>query len=241
MRIFQKSKPWPLLSALAIDPRFPMGSIKRPAAEKWVCIAITPRCGSTAICSILSKTRRFGRPEEVLNPRGPAQWLLGTNKVDSLQDYFDLLSQKIGTNGFCSFKTGWADFEPFLQSGAASELLKHLSWTFLRRRDIDKQAQSLARARKTGTWHVKAGERQNSNLVDLSSREVSRAKALLLQEYDAWDQFFDEQCITPFVFDYEDLLFDLTPLLTRFSQLAGLPETAEIDWSASDFVKLSEH
>jgi len=213
--------------------------IKRPEHEVWIAIAITPRCGSTALCSIISKTQKLGKPEEILNPRGPAQWLLGKASPKTFQEYLDTVSEKVRTNSIFSFKTCWGDFKPVLDSGICEGFIEKLAWVYLERNNLDKQTISLARARKTGRWHRKINDPESPDSIDISSRELSAARTELIREKAGWQNFFQQRRIRPLILTYENLMLDLSPASSGLSRLANLGENFQLSWHDSDYLRLS--
>lgn len=240
-KIIAKKGNWPLMDLLGLNENGSSQEVNRPRQEIWIAIAITPRCGSTAFCSILEKSGVLGRPAEILNPRGPAQWLIGDAKPVSLNQYFDLASKQINTGNVCTFKTSWGDFEPLLNSHFCANLLKRFSWIYIERRNLSLQALSLAKARKSGTWHRKKSDPTPMSDEPVTPEEISWAQNALQLEKDGWECFFNETKTVPHRFIYEDLLKDLHPSLKVLSDIAMLDAIPSVGWEDSKFLKLNSN
>ena len=99
-------------------------SSPKPLATRAYVVAILPRTGSTALCSLLEQTGVLGLPDEYLNPRGPLQhWARQLGATD-LTSYLDVVRRERATsNGIFGVKASYNDFEPFVEPRLVSDLL----------------------------------------------------------------------------------------------------------------------
>lgn len=127
---------------------------ERPLSSKSLILAILPRTGSQALCSLLAQTGVLGNPKEYLNPRGPLQHWLRRYPAAGLGQYLEALRREQATaNGLFAIKIAFTDLEPLLRSERLSALLGATSFVYLTRQDLTAQAISEYVAMETGVWH----------------------------------------------------------------------------------------
>jgi LPS sulfotransferase NodH len=82
-----------------------------PVEKTTLIIAMTPRSGSTNLCSALTKLKDLGDPQEYFNPRGPMEhFSTKVTKTSSPQDYLAALAARAD---IFSFKIASVDWQPF--------------------------------------------------------------------------------------------------------------------------------
>ncbi len=229
---------WPLLR-LFDEKACQGGSCRPPDGIEWLAIAITPRSGSTAFCSVLEKTGVLGRPQEVLNPRGPADTLLGARRPASFGDYLGIVAADLGTGGVASFKSAWGDARPLVHSGRCEEFLSACRWVRLDRRDIEAQAVSLALALKTQRWHRTAGQQVEGPTAEVSTDEVRAQVEYLRFEKAGWTEFFAGRGLRPLSLFYEDIVEDVGAAVASVAALMGRRLARPYDWRDSAYWKLA--
>lgn len=230
---------WPLLRLFDEAAGETGGCCRPPDGIEWLAIAITPRSGSTAFCSVLEKTGVLGRPQEILNPRGPADCILGVRRPASFEEYLKIVAADLGTGGLASFKAAWCDARPLAHSGRCEEFLTACRWVRLDRRDIESQAASLARARRTQRWHRRAGEEAESSATPLSTEEIRRETEYLHFERAGWAEFFAGRGLSPLELFYEDIVADVGTAVESVAALMGRRLTRRYDWRDSAYWKLA--
>jgi len=152
-------------------------------------LAITPRTGSTHLCSMLKSLEIFGSPQEILNNRGVVQRKIKQLEVKNFSEYIEKLVNEAGE---CfSFKASWSDFEPI--SSICKEIFPNLKFIYLDRFDIVAQAISLFRASETKIWHNRAGNELQYDKLSLEQLDVNKITTLmqmLIKEKIEWEKYF---------------------------------------------------
>jgi LPS sulfotransferase NodH len=231
--------PWPLLRLFDSSGDELPGDCRPPDGTEWLAIAITPRSGSTAFCSVLERTGLLGRPQEVFNPRGPAEWLLKGLRPASLREYLCIVATECSTGNVVAFKGAWLDVRPLAESGRCEKFLAICRWVRLDRRDIEGQATSLARARRTQVWHRRAGEEPLRAMGSPSAAEIQRELEHLRAERSGWTDFFASRSLLPLEIYYEDIVKDLGTAVESVGALVGRSLPRRYDWADSAYWKLA--
>lgn len=202
---------------------------------KTVLIAITPRTGSTWLCSEFALRGNVGEVDEILNPRGPVQHARAWRRGMSFADYWRARSARAGQ--VFAFKTGWTDFSLFSQH--ATKLLPDLSVAYIDRRSIEAQALSQYVALETGVWHLK-GEAKTARTLPhrLNLRKIDRIADRLFHEKAAWETFFRLNGIEPRRIFYEDFETDVEQGIAFLAAVAGL-DIPPCRHPSTGFTKLS--
>ncbi|MDE1905632.1 MAG: hypothetical protein KGH75_04190 [Rhodospirillales bacterium] len=79
-------------------------------AKPTVMIAFAPRSGSTHLCEVLHAAGQSSKPNEIFNPRGPAQQQMEFLRARHFSDYLENLAS--GPDEMFIFKTSWQDAAP---------------------------------------------------------------------------------------------------------------------------------
>jgi LPS sulfotransferase NodH len=195
-------------------------AILKPVPGRVLVIAMTPRTGSTQLCSILGQLGNFGAPKEIFNPRGAMPYLCRRYCGDRSEDY--LVNMARGVEVFC-FKVAGCDWQPI--ASHASRLFPQAQYVHLQRHDLDAQALSLARAIATGTWHQAVNDREASDGTvrgSLPVKLVARCRQQIEHECESWIRFFREHGIRPLPLWYEDSVADPACTVRRICQFANV-------------------
>lgn len=225
LREFQRE----IFEAVDADgPGSPCGD--SPSTTTYV-LAMLPRTGSTALCSLLDQTNVFGRPEEYLNPRGPLQHWAQQLRARHVTHYFSRLrSQRRTPNGVFGLKTTYDDFKPLLDCGAVRGLLGDIQFVYLTRNDLVAQSISEYIAEVSGVWHRdNVGSIIHSTEV-VDPRGVAYDFARILDVVDRfvrmqqdWERFFTLYSVDPLRVTYEDVCSSPLQVLERFADFLGVP------------------
>jgi LPS sulfotransferase NodH len=189
-----------------------------PIDKNTLIIAMTPRSGSTNLCSVLSKLKTFGDPQEYFNPRGPMGHFAKAANASSASDYMAAVAAKADV--FC-FKVAAFDWGPF--AARATVVFPKARYVYLDRIDIDAQAISLFRAKASQRWHARAVEKNvrppPTPQFDAAGIEACRQE--LFAEKRRWADFFFESDIKPLCISYEQLLSDMPRAVHKICREAG--------------------
>jgi LPS sulfotransferase NodH len=165
-------------------------------------ICTTPRAGSNFLGQILESTGVLGRPLEYLN--GPARRKLGwADYPDDPASQLELVLTKGATpNGCYALKLfpSQADKAP-----GWAEVLPHLTFVHLRRRDLLDQAISWARAEQTGQYRSTSQARAEP-AYDLD--HIQARLADIVREEARWSLYFARTGRRPVRLVYERVAAD---------------------------------
>lgn len=226
----------------------------------------TPRTGSTLLCDILASTKAAGDPDSFFRRQiiswWAEQWNLPPRDTVGEKEfnaaYLDaaIKAGKGGTSifGLRLMRENLSDLTAILDQlypGLPSDrarferALGKILYIHLTREDKLAQAISLVRAEQTGLWHVAPDGTEIERLsppeepfydFERLHREVSD-----LQNYDAaWNSWFEEQGIEPFLVRYESLSGNPAATLIRICEALGVeaPDAAHVKPGVA---KLSDH
>lgn len=219
----------------------------RPLASTTLLIAILPRTGSTALCSLLEKTGVLGSPREYLNPRGPLRpWARRLSAFD-LGEYLDALRrEQVTTSGVFALKTLFTDLEPLLKRAPVAELLDSARFVYLTREDLVAQAISNYIAEASGVWHRDSrGELFRSRGggdpdPPYDEERILAERGALLRQQAAWEHFFAARSIEPFRITYEGFVADANATVTAIARHVGVDWTGELSLEGAATARLAD-
>lgn len=197
-----------------LTQKTPLSQVEKPV----LIMAMTPRCGSTNLCSALAKLSHFGAPEEFFNVHGPMQQLAEATGAQSADDYVQELA---GRAPIFAFKVKWNDFAPF--AGRAAEVFPQARYVMLDRHDVDAQAISAYRALNTGEWHVRRGEQPVREAPKFDPVAIHHERFAIQVEREHWDRWFFDKAISPLRLMYETYTPSLPLAIARICALFDLP------------------
>lgn len=181
------------------------GLLLRPNWKPLYFIAISPRSGSTMLCSSLSCIPELGQPEEYLNARGALQHFHREFGGGNLFEYLQGAVRARGPAQTLGIKTAYLDFQLLAESCLGPQLAEHANFVYLTRCDIYAQAVSLWAARTTAMWHSSDGSLSPVGMDRYSLKALLPELHRLLRERMCWESYFSVAQITPLRLVYEDL------------------------------------
>lgn len=220
----------------------------RPLSTVTYVIAMLPRTGSTALCSLLERTECLGKPDEYLNPRGPLQHWARALDVRDPVGYLDLVRRERSTdNGVFGLKTTYHDFLPLLRSRTVARLLGDVRFVYLTRRDLLEQAISEYIAEQSGIWHRDADGRPYGSSKVKETEEVGYDETAILGIVDrlvamqhSWERFFVLYGIEPLRISYEELCSDAGGCVARVAGFLGVPWVGSTSLTEAATSKLAD-
>lgn len=208
-------------------------------------IAITPRSGSSYLCDVMLNTRRFGNPNEAINPRFLPNML---KKIQGRtpEEYIDnfMRSRRTG-NGISGFKASWFQYHKFVKAVTNEKCFTNFKYIYLTRRDINAQAVSLYKASESTIFHTNIGHNEDA-LNKLETLEYDFAKInhwyqhIVAQE-QGWQNYFLENKIYPLSITYEEIEADILKVMKRIAGYISVnPDKVQIPKKTSIFKKVSD-
>jgi|SRR5579859_1190806 len=212
----------------------------RPHTSFLVCC--NPRTGSWLLAEALEGTGIAGRPKEYFAPECEQEWFerLGVST------YTDYLSKVIeaGTtpNGIFGAKVHWYQFkdwssklrqlpgsEEMTTPDLMSRLFPNLHYLWLTRSDKVRQAVSYLRAIQTGKWwKIDGWEHIGNNTQTFDFERIDRLQSLICANEAAWQEYFRECGVEPFIVTYEELAEDYQTTIQRVLESLHLPLIPDI-------------
>jgi LPS sulfotransferase NodH len=216
-------------------------------------ICATPRTGSTLLCRLL-KSAGAGDPDSFISrfiPEWADEW--GVPSASSVPPetfaaaYLDaaIKAGKAGGNifGLRLMRENVGDLDamidlvhPGLPPGRArfERLFGRLLYIHLSRRDKVAQAVSLVKAEQTGLWHVAPDGSELERLAPPAEPrydfERLHREVRELEAFDAeWNDWFEEQGISPHRIVYENLSADSAGELARLCAALGIAAPDRLD------------
>jgi trehalose 2-sulfotransferase len=212
-------------------------------------ICATPRSGSTLLCNLLASTMRAGNPNSYYHRTGimgdwAREWKLPSRDSMAEKDFNIAYLQaaiKAGRGRTSIFglrlmrgylevlSTVLDQVYPGLPSDA--QRLKcafgNILYIHLTRENKLAQAVSLVKAEQSGLWHIAPDgteiERVGAPREPEYDFKLIKQELIRLEAYDAaWNEWFEQQQITPLRVQYEVLSADTAGTLTRICDALGV-------------------
>lgn len=219
----------------------------RPLSSRTLLIAMLPRTGSTALCSLLEATEVLGIPREYLNPRGPLKPWARRLSASDLGEYLEALRREQATpNGVFALKTLYQDLEPVLERAPVAELLGTATFVYLTREDLVAQAISNYIAESSGVWHRDpSGELFRSRGGGDPDPPYDEAKILaehdaLVRQHADWERLFAQRSIEPLRVTYEGFVADANATVATVAEHVGVEWEGELSLEGAATAKLAD-
>jgi len=178
----------------------------RPSAD-WaapratIVIVGAPRSGTTLLCSLMAATNRLGRPGEFFNE--DAKEFANPHGPDDTAHRLTVARKSATANGVLALKLFPGHLDRAMADLHLWEFFPEPAFVRVTRRDLLRQAISLARAWQTDQWNSLAPGARAQPVY--SSDAIERGLALITNENAQWDRFFARYQVSPMMVEYEDL------------------------------------
>lgn len=208
-------------------------------------IAMTPRSGSSYLCSVLEATHRLGFPGEYLNEDFIPS-ILKTIPGGTAADYFKNVEKvKQSQNGVYGFKVSWFQFERFLTAIDDSRCLGSYRYIYLTRRNLAAQAVSLYKATATNVFHTNVSHDESSmqalGTLKYDFTKINQWYEHIVQQEQGWQDYFLNNRISPCYVTYEEIDEDIESVVKRIAHYVGdNPDELSVPKNPSVFKKVSD-
>jgi trehalose 2-sulfotransferase len=204
--------------------------------RKSYIVASSYRCGSTFLCVGLWQTGLLGAPWEYLNTNFELGAMTARLQASSPADYVrKLLGCRTSLNGVFGMKAHFPHFEAGLKRyPQLLETLSPLSYVYINRRDKLAQAVSMAKAFQTKSWTSLA--KPDRSALRYDRQHIARCLEEAESQRLGWLRWFENNNVTPFVVNYEDLLADKASVIDSIVELLDVAgdQTDEVDLVSID-------
>jgi LPS sulfotransferase NodH len=208
-------------------------------------IAMTPRSGSSYLCDVMKKCKRFGLPDEFINQQFiPANMkrIPGRTPDEYLRNFIRVRKSR---NGISGLKASWFQFNNFRDSMDEIEYLSGFRFIYLTRRDIAAQAISLYKATASSVFHTNITHDEKSKLKLKSLKydfaELNKWYEHIVRQEQGWQSYFYENRIFPLCLSYEDIEQDILGTLERIATFVRVkPKNVALPEEPSVFKKISD-
>lgn len=208
-------------------------------------MAMTPRSGSSYLCSVLEATHKLGSPGEYLNENFIPS-ILKRIPGGSAEEYFvNVEKVKKTRNGVYGLKASWFQFEGFLNAIDDSQCLDSYRYIYLTRRNLAAQAVSLYKATATNVFHTNVTYDETS-MQALDSLQYDFAKINqwyehIVRQEQGWRDYFLNKRISPCYITYEEIDEDVGSVVKRIAYHVGVnPDKVSVPEKPSVFKKVSD-
>ena len=176
--------------------------MKEPRVSYIVCSI--PRSGSTLLCELLGRTGLAGAPDEFFSPY-TMRVMMERWGVETLAEYVqELFARELSPNGVFGAKAHWTQYESAFGRTDPGELLPHVRFVCITRRDRLRQAVSWARAQQTGKFHAQDPARAEAAKFDAD--HIAQMLKRIEREEQRWESTFARLANAPHRVVYEDLI-----------------------------------
>ncbi|MCP5099653.1 MAG: hypothetical protein GY943_29215 [Chloroflexi bacterium] len=191
--------------------------MRHPVKTYMICA--TPRSGSTLLCEALRNTGLAGNPDEYFGPMHVSRWSQMW-QTRSETDYLEkMITTGQGDNGVLGMKVMrlyWQNFTKFLTKAinapvdSNAELLNAcfpgLRYIWITRRDKVRQAVSWLKFTQGVAWYWEDETAQKLAGLEFRPDEISQFIMQTAVHETAWQLFFQEMGIRPYIVTYEDFV-----------------------------------
>lgn len=205
-------------------------------------ICTTPRSGSHFLGEALSNTQVAGKPDEyfICDDKGRLENetgnMAGVYGRMSLEEFRDIVIDAGSTpNGVFGITIMWPYFHTILknfrtlpqyQGSSDHELVSMLlfnpKYIWLIRRDKVRQAISLLKALQTNVWGKRAGVKsQAEGELKYNYFAIDHYRGTLAKSDRNWQQYFDDNQISPFVVVYEEFVENYDKIVREILEFLG--------------------
>ncbi len=210
-------------------------------------ICATPRNGSTLLCEALKNTGLAGQPEEYFGMRDSPVWQARWGVSTHAEYIAETIKQGTTPNGVFGAKMMWGYFDTFVSRARQLPAYKEIQtvpdliasifpnphYIWIRRRDTVRQAVSHAKARQTNIWAVSGDEIQLPTQKPLFSFEQIDFMVHEIEAHEAaWQRYFVDNGIKPFVVIYEDLITRYEETACEILAYLDIPITEPLTFAA---------
>ncbi len=207
-------------------------------------VAMTPRSGSSYLCSVLEGTRRLGAPGEFLNRefipnivkkipgRNASEYLLNVSKAKKTR------------NGVFGVKASWFQFEMFCGLVDKRDLDGY-RYIYLTRRNLAAQAVSLYKATASNVFHTNIKHEREAlhklEMLEYDFKKIQRWYWHIALQEQGWKEYFLKHRISPCYITYEEIDEDIESVVKRIGHFVGVnPDKITLPEQASIFSKVSD-
>jgi len=216
-----------------------------PDPRSRYIVAMTPRSGSSYLCDVMAKTKRFGRPGEMLNPQHLPKILPRIPGRTPAQYFRNVLRVNRSINGLSGVKASWFQFALFQEELLGEGALEGVRFIYLTRRNLPAQAVSLYKATESNVFHTNISHSEEElgklQMLQYDYGKIDSWYKHIAQQETGWEQFFYEQRIRPLCITYEQAESDLLFTLKRIARhVAVPPENIHLPAKESTFRRVSD-
>jgi trehalose 2-sulfotransferase len=169
---------------------------------KYVFLCFTNRCGSNFLANALSSSGHMNQAGEFLNGDAIVDNCL-QERLTSVSEYFNLLTNTEGKNGFLVSKLSYTHLEILAKAGVLDSIID-LSWFVMIER-VDKLAQAISYdlAFQTGRWTHNMASLKSATELDFSYGRIVGIIDAILDQNRSFGRFFALNGIVPSAVLYE--------------------------------------
>lgn len=209
-------------------------------------IAMTPRSGSSYLCDVLSRTKRFGAPGEFINQEFIPNILEKIPGRTPCEYFRNVARVKKTKNGIYGLKASWFQFDNFFESLGNSDCMDGYKYIYLTRRNLAAQAVSLYKATATSVFHTNVSH--DANAVRRLKELVYDYDAIndwyehIVRQEEGWQDYFQSNRIFPCCITYEEIDANVYSVVKKIALYLGVnPDKVQLPGESSVFAKVSDY
>jgi len=176
-------------------------------------LASTPRSGSHFLGHLLLGTGVLGSPLEYFHVPHAKRWMASLGVEDFPTMLRRLHQRRTSPSGWFGVKAHWPQFAPIACNETLLRFVNIDRYIEIRRRDRVAQAISAVIAQQTLAWISFHNTSNRAPRYDF--RAIHAAAEAFESQIGKWHAFFEEQGVSPFVVEYEDLISDPQAVLDQ--------------------------
>ena len=199
-------------------------SVKKPS--KFLIIASTPRSGSHMLGHALHMTGKFGFPLEYANQPNLSEWKKRLASEDIREVMKRLQERRTSPNGVFGIKIHYSHIRQFKNFATLMELFPDAFFVFLTRRNLLRQAVSLAISSQSGVWI--SGQQGTGRVPSYDYAEINDCLRKTIIDNSSWKYTLATSGCNYLEISFEDVRQDMRQSINRIGDFLGV-EISEAD------------
>ncbi|QQL45467.1 Stf0 family sulfotransferase [Sulfuriroseicoccus oceanibius] len=187
---------------------------------KTLVIASTGRSGSHMLGHALHRTGAFGYPLEYANPTNFTEWERRFDTSGVEDTLHEIQNRRTAPNGVFGIKLHYSHVRHHGGIRRIERLLPNAHYVILTRKDLVRQAVSLAVARQTGVW-ISGMEARNSNPT-YDFDQINHCLRELVLDNASWRYTLEAAALPYIEVSFDEVKNDLVDVVGRIAKFAGI-------------------
>lgn len=192
--------------------------VEKPS--KVLVIASTGRCGSHMLGHALYETGKFGFPLEYANPDNLSEWKRRLGIDDVREVLAEIQRRRTSPNGVFGIKIHYLHIQELGGFDGLTALFPEARYVLLSRKDVLRQAVSLALAIQTGVWI--AGQKPFNENPEYDHAQIDKCLRDTIRDNASWRYLLSASGCVYREMDFDQVRKDLGASIQEIAGFLGV-------------------